>query len=234
MPHCIASPPGRFVEACDGGGGAGGAGGAGGGGGGSGLPADQALGTYGDGERLQMCQYFATVPGSGETVMCMEDGETFEVSVGFGDVDECTGALTDFGPECMATTAELESCYRDLVADACAPEDPASCASVFQCLEGPQFTCENGEMIPEFWRCDGEADCADGSDEPADCPTFMCADGSSIPEQFRCDGGPDCADESDEANCPMFACADGTMIPEDWRCDGEPDCEDESDEANCP
>ncbi|MEZ4475404.1 MAG: hypothetical protein R3F60_32335 [bacterium] len=37
----------------------------------------------------------------------------------------------------MATSAaELESCY-GLVADACAPEDPASCASVFQCLEGP-------------------------------------------------------------------------------------------------
>ncbi len=31
---------------------------------------------------------------------------------------------------------------------------------------GPQyFTCENGECIPFYWRCDAIIDCSDASDE---------------------------------------------------------------------
>ena len=33
-----------------------------------------------------------------------------------------------------------------------------------------KFTCDNGECVAESWVCDGETDCADGSDEfPSNC-----------------------------------------------------------------
>lgn len=27
------------------------------------------------------------------------------------------------------------------------------------------FACKNGQCVPARWRCDGEPECADGSDE---------------------------------------------------------------------
>merc|ERR1712062_697804 len=73
------------------------------------------------------------------------------------------------------------------------------------CDEENEFTCKNNECIPNQFRCDGQLDCADDSDEH-NCP---------------CDGEND------------FACADGDCINADWRCDGESDCSDGSDENNC-
>ncbi len=60
----------------------------------------------------------------------------------------------------------------------------------------PMFICDNGEEIPAEWENDGEEDCEDGSDEPAD--VFVCDNGEEIPASWENDGEEDCDDGSDE------------------------------------
>lgn len=42
------------------------------------------------------------------------------------------------------------------------------------------FTCKNGVCVPKGWRCDGENDCGDGSDET------LCDQATCAPNQFSC------------------------------------------------
>ncbi|KAH9508801.1 hypothetical protein Btru_050095 [Bulinus truncatus] len=73
------------------------------------------------------------------------------------------------------------------------------------------FTCAEGNCIPQAWFCDTDEDCGDGSDE-ARCPTdcsgenqLKCNNGKCITAFFKCDGDDDCGDKTDETNCPSSA-----------------------------
>ena len=96
------------------------------------------------------------------------------------------------------------------------------------------------------WRCDGDPDCSDMSDEVGcnsdgqgqqqsgsggerECSTdeFQCTSGHCVKGTYRCDGEIHCSDVSDELNCDSssmpsclegdFRCPDGQCIAQAWR-----------------
>uniref|UniRef100_A0A8C5IGC5 EGF-like domain-containing protein n=1 Tax=Junco hyemalis TaxID=40217 RepID=A0A8C5IGC5_JUNHY len=97
-----------------------------------------------------------------------------------------------------------------------------------QCQPG-EFACKNNRCIQERWKCDGDNDCLDNSDEsnstcsgedpalpsgslrraPRTCSPnqFSCASGRCIPISWTCDLDDDCGDRSDEsASCAYPTC----------------------------
>ncbi|KAF5889485.1 MAM and LDL-receptor class A domain-containing protein 1, partial [Clarias magur] len=130
------------------------------------------------------------------------------------------------------------------------PVPPTCDSGNFQCLY--LMAC-----VPQSWRCDGEADCVDGSDEedcgslvPGTVPPqtscedsqYSCAKNMCIPTLLRCDSIPDCPNGEDEYGCPVVQCkigelvceGNGSCIPHSKRCDHTIDCPAfNSDESSC-
>ncbi|XP_029395605.1 low-density lipoprotein receptor-related protein 8 isoform X3 [Mus pahari] len=96
----------------------------------------------------------------------------------------------------------------DEAAELCGRAGQGTTATPAACAPAAQFTCRSGECIHLGWRCDGDRDCKDKSDE-ADCSApgpcleneFQCGDGTCVLAIKRCNQERDCPDGSDEAGC---------------------------------
>lgn len=89
--------------------------------------------------------------------------------------------------------------------------------SLIRSCSNSLYLCTNYKCVQQTYRCDGDDDCGDDSDEH-NCPPFTCRTGNfpcihgrnCISTSWLCDGDKDCSDGSDEitANCNSGA----------WKC----------------
>ncbi|XP_023809462.1 low-density lipoprotein receptor-related protein 3 [Oryzias latipes] len=88
--------------------------------------------------------------------------------------------------------------------------------------QSDEFLCGNGKCLPRSWKCNGQDECGDASDErscsppPTQFHAGVCPRGSPpcteaqttrcLPGTLRCNGVPDCPDGTDELGCPDTSC----------------------------
>lgn len=148
--------------------------------------------------------------------------------------------------EASASSLEICSCPQGLIL----LNDKVNCGMSPVC--GPTFfMCGSSgleemsgawhkDCIPASWRCDGQSDCADRSDEEG-CPSchadqFRCQSGDCIDKAFVCDGTTHCTGGDDEVDCckspQEFKCPKNNVcLPPENLCDGWENCADGADES---
>ncbi|XP_014910927.1 low-density lipoprotein receptor-related protein 3 isoform X2 [Poecilia latipinna] len=88
--------------------------------------------------------------------------------------------------------------------------------------QSDEFLCGNGKCLPRSWKCNGQDECGDATDEhgcfpppteplPSLCPpgSLPCTEAQTtrcLPAALRCNGDRDCRDGSDELRCPDTTC----------------------------
>ncbi|KAK9512535.1 hypothetical protein O3M35_000936 [Rhynocoris fuscipes] len=158
----------------------------------------------------------------------------------------CFAQPNKAAPKCACPDELISRENKCLCPDGSLPSQNNTCPKKAKTCAPTMFSCKNNNCIPNLWRCDGENDCGDNSDE-AHCEekscapsTFMCSNGKCIPPSWYCDHELDCDDGSDEINCTVkecapnqFQCDNKHCISKRWVCDTEDDCKDGSDEKNC-
>ncbi|KAM9408318.1 low-density lipoprotein receptor-related protein 3 [Pholidichthys leucotaenia] len=88
--------------------------------------------------------------------------------------------------------------------------------------QSDEFLCGNGKCLPHAWKCNGQDECGDATDErscsppptqehPGLCPfgSLPCTEAQTthcLPSAVRCNGARDCHDGTDELGCPDTTC----------------------------